>query len=64
MTAEERADMLNKIQNIAEKYGFVVTGYEDSGDLFEVIMMHPKRLKIHAKRMKIHEVEHSQKDNF
>ncbi len=53
MTAEERADVLNEIQSIVEKYGFVVTCYADSGDLFEVIMMHPKRLKIH-------EVEHTQ----
>ncbi len=59
MTAEERADMLNKIQNIAEKYGFVVTGYEDSGYLFEVTMMYPEKLKI-----KTYEVKHSQKDNF
>ena len=53
MTAEERADMLNEIQSIVEKYGFVVTGYEDSGYLFEVTMMHPEKLKIH-------EVEHTQ----
>ena len=53
MTAEERADVLNEIQSIAEKYGFVVTNYVDNGDLFEVIMMRPKRLKIH-------EVEHTQ----
>lgn len=48
MTAEERADMLNEMQSIAEKYGFVVAGYDDSGNLFEVIMMHDD------------EVEHSQ----
>ena len=53
MTAEERADILNEIQSIAKKYGFVVTGYEDSGYLFEVTMMHPTKLKIH-------EVEHTQ----
>ena len=54
MTSEERADMLNEIQSIAEKYGFVVTGYEDDGYLFEVTM----------ERLKIHEVEHSQKTDL
>ncbi len=39
MTSEERADLLNEIQVIAEKYGFDVTGYEDDGYLFEVTMM-------------------------
>lgn len=55
MTSEERADMLNEIQSIAEKYGFDVTGYEDSGCLFEVTMMHPDKLKTR-------EVEHSQEE--
>ena len=54
MTSEERADLLNAIQAIAEKYGFDVTGYEDDGYLFEVTM----------ERLKIHEVEHSQKLTF
>lgn len=53
MTAEERADMLNKIQTIAEKYGFDVAGYEDSGYLFEVTMMHHE-----------HEVEHTQETDL
>ena len=57
MTAEERADMLNKIQTIAEKYGFDVAGYEDSGYLFEVTMMHSEKLKKHEK-------QHPQKDDL
>lgn len=57
MTSEERADMLNEIQSIAEKYGFDVAGYEDSGYLFEVTMMHSEKLKKHEK-------QHPQKDDL
>ncbi len=57
MTEEKRADMLNEIQSIAKKYGFVVTNCADNGYLFEVIMVRPEKLKIH-------EVEHTQEVNL
>lgn len=57
MTSEERADMLNEIQSIAEKYGFDVVAYEDGDYVFEVSMMRPGRLKIH-------EVEHTQETDL
>ena len=40
MTAEERADLLNDIQTmlIEKSYPLYVGGYEDKGELFEVIL--------------------------
>lgn len=40
MTAEERADLLNDIQTmlIEKGYPLYVGGYEDKGELFEVIL--------------------------
>ena len=42
MTAEDRADMLNEIQNITEKYGYDVAGYEEGindKDIFEILLI-------------------------
>ena len=43
MTAEERADVLNAIQEAIEKYGLIVTGYDDCCNVFEVVMMAAER---------------------
>ena len=43
MTAEDRARMLNEIEDIVEKYGFDVAGYDDGvdgdDDMFEVLLL-------------------------
>lgn len=39
MTDEERADVLNAIQEAVDKYGLIVTGYDDHCNMFEVVMM-------------------------
>lgn len=43
MTADERAEVLNAIQSVVDKYGLIVTGYDDHCNLFEVFMMVTKR---------------------
>ena len=43
MTAEERAEVLNAIQETVEKYGLIVTGYYDCCNVFEVVMMVKER---------------------
>ena len=43
MTAEERADVLNAIQEAIEKYGLIVAGYDDCCDTFEVVIMAAER---------------------
>ena len=43
MTAEERAEVLNAIQEAIEKYGLIVTGYDDCCNVFEVVMMVAER---------------------
>ena len=43
MTAEDRADMLNEIQNITDKYDYDVAGYADGVDgdenMFEILLL-------------------------
>ncbi len=43
MTAEERAEVLNAIQSAVDKYGLIVTGYDDNCNMFEVVMMVTER---------------------
>lgn len=43
MTAEERAEVLNAIQEAIEKYGLIVAGYDDCCDTFEVVIMAAER---------------------
>lgn len=36
LTPDERADVLNAIDDILEQFGFEVSGYEDDGTFFDV----------------------------
>lgn len=49
MTAEERAEVLNAIQEAIEKYGLIVTGYDDHCNMFEVVTMVTERKEENGK---------------
>ena len=36
LTAEERADVLNAVNEVLEKFGLEVCGYEDDGTFFNI----------------------------
>lgn len=37
LTAEERADVLNAVNEVLEKFGLEVCGYEDDGTFFNIL---------------------------
>ena len=37
LTADERADVLNAVNEVLEKFGLEVCGYEDDGTLFSIL---------------------------
>ena len=55
MTAEERADLLNDIQTmlIEKGYPLYVGGYEDKGELFEVILGVERKRRMNYFKMAI-----------
>ncbi len=51
MNSTNRADMLNEIQTVAEKYDFDVGGYDDDeeNDIFDVLLIQQDKGQEHDK---------------